>query len=91
MKTNYNIFFIAKRVTPKMPNSSIVITSNIKQKEYCIKTVRELHLGFDMLPVRKCNRNRIALLLGEVKSLWHKKLFTLKTISLMCIVKLLRY
>lgn len=69
MKTNYCIFFIKKTVTPKMVNSSVVITSNIKEQEFCINTIRDMHLGFDMLPVKKCNRNRIALLLGEVKSL----------------------
>ena len=69
MKTNYNIFFIKKRLTPKMINSSIIVTSNIKEKEFCINVVRELHLGFDMLPVKHINRSRIALLLKEVKSL----------------------
>ena len=69
MKTNYNIFFIAKRITPKMQNASIVVTSNVKEFNFCIKTVRSMNLGFDMLPVKKCNRNRIALLLNEVKSL----------------------
>lgn len=69
MKTNYCIFFIKKRLTVKMKDSSIVVTSNIKEKEYCIRTVRDMHLGFDMLPVKKINRNRIAILLNEVKSL----------------------
>lgn len=69
MKTNYYIFFIKKQLTLKMQNSSVVVASNEKEKQYCIDTVREMHLGFDMLPVRKCNRNRIAILLNEVKSI----------------------
>lgn len=69
MRNNYHIFFIAKKLTVKMKNSSVVTTSNEKEKEYCIKTVRSMNLSFDMLPVKKINRNRIALLLGEVQSL----------------------
>jgi len=69
MKTNYYIFFIKKRLTPKMHNSSVVVSSNEKERQFCINTIREMHLGFDMLPVRKCNRNRIAILLNEVKSI----------------------
>ena len=69
MKTNYCIFFIKKKLTPKMIDSSVVVTSNEEEKQYCIDTVRNMKLGFNMLPVRKCNRNRIAILLNEVKSL----------------------
>lgn len=69
MKTNYNIFFIKKRLSLKMENSNIAITSNEKERQYCIDAVRELHLNFDMLPVKKINRDRIAILLNEVKSL----------------------
>ncbi len=69
MKVNYCVFFIKKRLTLKMKNSSVVVTSNIKEQEYCIKTIRDMNLSFNMLPVKKCNRNRIALLLGQVESL----------------------
>ena len=69
MKKHYCIFFIKKKLTPKMLNSSVVITSNIKEAEFCINTIRDLHLSFDMLPIKKVNRNRIALLLNEVKSI----------------------
>ena len=69
MKHKYCIFFIKEKLTPKMLNSSIVITSNSNEQEFCINTIRDMKLSFDMLPVKKCNRNRIALLLGEVKSL----------------------
>jgi len=69
MKTNYCIFFIKRKLTPKMANSSIVVTSDLREQEFCINTIRDMHLGFDMLPITKCNRNRIALLLGEVRSI----------------------
>ena len=69
MKHKYCIFFIKKSITPLMKNSSIVVTSNIKETAFCINTIRDMHLGFDMLPIKKCNGNRIALLLNEVKSI----------------------
>lgn len=69
MKAKYCVFFIKKSITPLMKNSSVVVTSNLKEQEFCINTIRDMNLGFDMLPIRKCNRNRIALLLNEVKSI----------------------
>ena len=52
-----------------MRHSSIVVTSNNREMEFCINTIRNLHLSFDMLPVKHINRNRIALLLNVVKSI----------------------
>ena len=69
MKYKYCIFFIKKSITPLMKHSSVVVTSNIRETMFCINTIRNMHLGFDMLPIKKCNRNRIALLLNKVKSL----------------------
>ena len=69
MKNHYCIFFIKKSLTPKMLNSVKVVTSNLREQEFCIKTIRNMHLQFDMLPVKHINRNRIALLLNEVKSI----------------------
>lgn len=69
MKHKYCIFFIKKKLTPKMSNSNIVITSNNKEMMFCINTIRDMHLSFDMLPVKHANRNRIALLLNEVESI----------------------
>ena len=69
MKTNYCIFFIKKKLTPKMNNSNIVVTSNSKEMMFCINTIRDMHLQFDMLPVKEVNRNRIALLLNQVESI----------------------
>ena len=69
MKHRYCIFFIKKKLTPKMLDSSIVVTENNKEMMFCINTIRDMHLQFNMLPIKKCNRNRIALLLNEVKSI----------------------
>jgi len=66
-----NLFFITKRslkdYTLKF-RSKRLLAKNTQEKDNIISFCREHKLSYDMLPLKKCNVNRIALLLNEVKS-----------------------
>ena len=67
----YNLFFITKRSLRDCVlkhRSKKILAKNIQEKDNIINFCRSHKLAYDMLPLRKCNYTRIALLLKEVKN-----------------------
>ena len=68
----YNLFFISKhslRDYVLKHRGKKILAKNIQEKDNIINFCRSHKLAYDMLPVKKCNYNRIALLMNEVKSI----------------------
>ena len=64
-----NLFLIKKKLTPKMRNAIKVKTNNINEKRQVIKTIRDLHYSYYMIPIKKINTINLAIALSEVKSI----------------------
>jgi len=68
----YNLFFITKRSLRDYTlkhRSKRILAKSIQEKNNIINFCRSHKLMYDMLPLQKCNYNRIALLMNEVKSI----------------------
>jgi len=68
----YNLFFITKRSLRDYVlehRSKKILAKSIQEKNNIISFCRSHKLAYDMLPLRKCNYTRIALLLNKVKSI----------------------
>ena len=68
----YNLFFITKcslRDCVLEHRSKRILAKNIQEKDNIINFCRSHKLAYDMLPLQKCNYNRIALLMNKVKSI----------------------
>lgn len=64
-----NLFFIKKKLSPKMLNSIKVKTKNEKEKRQVIDTIRSLKFSYYMIPICKQNFITLALMLKEVRSI----------------------
>ena len=72
LKMKYNLFFITRhslRDYVLKHRSKKILAKNIQEKDNIINFCRSHKLSYDMLPLRKCNYARIALLTDEVKSI----------------------
>ena len=68
----YNLFFISKhslRDCVLKYRSKRILAKSIQEKNNIINFCRDHKLSYDMLPLKRCNINRIALLVGKVKSI----------------------
>ena len=68
----YNLFFITRhslRDYVLKHRGKKILAKSIQEKNNIINFCRSHKLAYDMLPLRKCNYTRIALLMNEVKSI----------------------
>ena len=68
----YNLFFITKhslRDCVLKHRGKKILAKSIQEKNNIISFCRNHKLSYDMLPLEKCNYNRIALLMNKIKSI----------------------
>ena len=68
MKKEKFLVCIADRLTPKMRNS-LKVEVEKKHLNDIKQTCREKNLDFDMIPINATNFGRLAVVMGQVKSI----------------------
>ena len=64
-----NLFIIQKRLNKRIKNALKILTENQVEKDNLIYDIRKNHLQYYMIPISHINRNRLALVFNQVKSI----------------------